>query len=75
MPLATIEAFADHGVAEPRLVEGIEEANEVIDRLAEAGVDYTAVTDTLEREGVDKFAASFDELLASLASKRATTSV
>jgi hypothetical protein len=28
------------------------------------------VTDTLEREGVEKFAASFDELIASLQSKR-----
>ena len=38
--------------------------------LAEAGVDYDDVTDTLEREGVEKFAASFDELLEALSAKR-----
>jgi len=73
MPLSTIEDFADHGVTEPRLLGGLEEANELMSRLAEAGVDYDDVTATLEREGVDKFAAAFDELLASLAAKRAGT--
>ena len=38
--------------------------------LAAAGVDYDDVTDTLEREGVEKFSASFDELLAALGAKQ-----
>ena len=34
-----------------------------------AGVDYDDVTDTLEREGVEKFADSFDELMSALEAK------
>ncbi len=42
----------------------------VFDDLAAVGVDYKDVTDTLEREGVEKFADAFDELLAALQQKR-----
>jgi transaldolase len=35
----------------------------VFERVAEAGVDYDDVVATLEREGVEKFADSFSELL------------
>jgi transaldolase len=42
----------------------------VLADLEQAGVDYDDLTDTLEREGVAKFADSFDELMQSLASKR-----
>jgi len=41
-----------------------------LDDLAAAGVDYDDVTDTLEREGVQKFSDSFDELLDGIKSKR-----
>jgi transaldolase len=71
MPLATIEAFADHGVVAPRLTDDLDEAHALLDELAQAGIDYDDVTATLEREGVEKFAGSFDELLDSLAKKRA----
>ena len=37
---------------------------------SEAGVDYDDVTDTLEREGVQKFSDSFDELLEGIRAKR-----
>jgi transaldolase len=70
MPDETIVAYQDHGDPEPRLQEGLEEAKRVFERLAEAGVDYDDVTLTLEREGVEKFSASFEELLASLEQKR-----
>ncbi len=70
MPLATVEAFEDHGVAEPRLTE-VGDARELLERLAAAGLDYDDVTATLEREGVSKFAASFEEALATLDTQRA----
>jgi len=69
MPDETIVAYQDHGDPEPRLNEGQEEALRVFEELAQAGVDYDDVTDTLEREGVEKFAQSYDELLASLEEK------
>jgi transaldolase len=63
MPEETIRAFQDHGRVAATLERGIPAAKRVFERLAKAGVDYDDVTDTLEREGVDKFADSFAELL------------
>lgn len=70
MPEQTIRDFQDHGVARPRLEAELEQARGLFDELAAAGVDYKDVTDTLERDGVEKFADSFDELLAALEQKR-----
>ena len=69
MPEETIEAFQDHGSPRPTLTEGMAEVEALFDELAEAGVDYEDVTGTLEREGVEKFEASFRELLDSLGAK------
>jgi transaldolase len=70
MPEETIMAYQDHGKPELRLEQGLEQARGVFEELARAGVDYEDVTNTLEREGVEKFAASFDELLQALDAKR-----
>jgi transaldolase len=69
MPEETIDAFQDHGEVALTLEQGIDEAHAVFARFAEAGIDYDDVTDTLEREGVDKFAESFAELLDGIAAK------
>ena len=50
---------------------GIGDAQRLVEQLAEAGVDYDDVTKTLEEEGVEKFAASFKELLDGIDAKRA----
>jgi transaldolase len=63
MPEETIRAFQDHGKVAPTLEHGIDGAKRVFERLTKAGIDYDDVTETLEREGVEKFAASFAELL------------
>jgi transaldolase len=70
MPRETIEAFQDHGDVALTLEESIDEAKRVFEQVAEAGVDYGDVTDTLEREGVQKFIDSFTELLDGIESKR-----
>jgi transaldolase len=72
MPEDTIHAYQDHGDPQPRLHSGLEEAHRVFEELKAAGVDYGDVTETLEREGVEKFANSFEELLAALAEKHAS---
>jgi len=69
MPLETIDAFLDHGRVTRRLDSGLEQARRVFDHFAEAGIDYADIVATLEREGVDKFAASFAELLDGVAAK------
>jgi transaldolase len=70
MPRETIEAFQDHGEVRLTLEEGLDEARQLLDELAQAGVDYDDVTRALEEEGVQKFADSFDELLEEIAAKR-----
>jgi transaldolase len=71
MPTDTVKAFQDHGeVRGDTVTEGLDEAHALIDQLADAGVDYDDVTAVLEREGVEKFADSFKDLLEGVASKR-----
>jgi transaldolase len=70
MPRETIEAFQDHGVVELTLDKDLDGARRVFEQIAEVGVDYDDVTDTLEREGVQKFIDSFTELMEGIASKR-----
>ncbi len=69
MPEETVRAFQDHGTPRALLTEGLADAQSVLDELAAAGVSYEELTDTVEREGVEKFEASFRELLDSLAAK------
>ena len=70
MPEETIRAFQDHGRVEPRLEADLSEARYLFDELAAAGVDYHDVTVTLEREGIEKFVTSFDELLQRVGDKQ-----
>jgi transaldolase len=69
-PRETIVAFMDHGRIAPTLETGVDEARRTLEAFAAAGIDYDDVVDTLEREGVEKFEASFSELLENVASKR-----
>jgi len=70
MPLETVRAFQDHGqVRGDTVTENVAEAHELLVALAKAGVDYDDVTETLELEGVQKFADSFAELLEGVRTK------
>ena len=51
------------------VTEGIDEANRLLADLAAAGIDYDDVVETLEAEGVQKFADSFAELLDGIRAK------
>lgn len=63
----SIDALRDHGDPQPdTLSQGLDEAHAVIAGLADAGVDYADVTDTLEREGVASFTQSYLDVLATL---------
>jgi transaldolase len=64
MPEKTMQAFADHGeVRGDQVTTKYDDARKVMSDLAEAGVDYDDVIETLEREGVEKFVKSWDELV------------
>ncbi|OIQ63444.1 transaldolase [mine drainage metagenome] len=63
VPLETIEAFRDHGIAANVLEDGLDKATETLDRLKAAGIDLDKLTQQLEDEGIDKFNKPFDKLL------------
>ena len=65
MPEKTLDATFDHGVVTGDTVTGTyEEANATLDALDALGISYNEVVALLESEGLDKFVASWKELLA-----------
>ena len=70
MPEETMRAFQDHGLVEPRLESGLDEAQHLFNQLYAAGVDYDDIVATLEREGIEEFVASVDRLLDDIRAKR-----
>jgi transaldolase len=70
MPRETVEAFLDHGNVEETLTRDVDGAKRVLESFAEAGIDYDDVVATLEREGVEKFAKSFEDLIKGIETKR-----
>jgi transaldolase len=70
MPEETIKAFQDHGRVAVTLTEDVEGARKLFADLREAGIDYDDVVATLEREGVQKFSDSFEELLEGIRAKQ-----
>jgi transaldolase len=67
MPEATLDAFRDHGVAEDRISGAGSEAERQLQRLAEEGIDLVQITKELETEGVEKFVASFESAVETVA--------
>ncbi|KTR85827.1 transaldolase [Leucobacter chromiiresistens] len=67
MPEATLQAFADHGHVPGDTVTGAYlESNQVLNAIDALGVDYAEVTELLEQEGLQKFDASWSELLGTV---------
>ncbi|TMD09369.1 MAG: transaldolase [Chloroflexi bacterium] len=70
MPLATIEAFADHGEVRGDTVrEDYSGAHGVIERLRAVGIEIDTVTQQLLEAGVEQFADSYNELIHGIAEK------
>ncbi|CAN5287382.1 transaldolase [soil metagenome] len=64
MPEKTMDAFADHGeVRGDQVSTQYDDAEQVMADLAGAGIDYDDVIAVLEKEGVEKFVKSWDELV------------
>ncbi|MFI5136930.1 MAG: transaldolase [Sphingobacteriales bacterium] len=66
VPLETIVAFRDHGIAANTLEEGLDKATETLERLKAAGIDIDAITQQLEDEGIEKFNKPFEKLLQTI---------
>ncbi|MGK5627374.1 transaldolase [Streptomyces sp. URMC 123] len=66
MPEATLQAVGDHGDITGDTVRGTyEQARADLDALAKLGISYDDVVQLLEDEGVEKFEASWNDLLKS----------
>ncbi len=72
MPGKTLAAFADHGRLSGVLPVHGGDAEEVLAEFTRAGVNDATLAAQLQREGADSFDASWKDLLACLANKRAT---
>ncbi|MBE0686567.1 MAG: bifunctional transaldolase/phosoglucose isomerase, partial [Anaerolineaceae bacterium] len=63
MPPQTLDAFRDHGKAEIKIRNNIDEANDLFSSLSRIGIGIDSVTQTLEDEGVKAFEKAFISLL------------
>jgi transaldolase len=72
MPEKTLRAFADHGEVSRTLDADPGAAQATLAEADRAGIDLDAVTTALEREGVESFCASYQQLLGCIEAKLAT---
>ncbi len=70
LPPSTLGKFLEHGQVSPSLETGLEHAKNLMDQLAELGLNLDAITKKLEEDGVRSFASSFESLLKSIDTKR-----
>jgi transaldolase/glucose-6-phosphate isomerase len=70
VPPDTLKAFRDHGTVADTLGQGLDEAEQIFDMLAEVGVDMKQVTHQLQVDGVESFSESFRNLLDQVDAKR-----
>ena len=67
MPEATLDAVADHGQIRGNAIVGTyAQAQQVLDELAQLGIEYNDVIEVLEAEGVQKFEDSYNQLAESV---------
>ncbi|WP_046528462.1 transaldolase [Cellulomonas sp. FA1] len=67
MPEKTLDAVADHGAVRGDTVTGTQDASAaLLDRIEALGISIDEVTEQLEVEGLEKFEASWSELLGTV---------
>lgn len=72
MPPATYDAYRDHGQPQARLLDTMSQAAPLLERISALGVDLDAITQQLERDGIEAFVASYRNLLNALEEKVAS---
>ncbi|VAX13067.1 Transaldolase / Glucose-6-phosphate isomerase [hydrothermal vent metagenome] len=63
VPPATLDAFRDHGSAQAHLEDNLEQAQTDLAALEAEGISLDEVTDSLLKEGLDKFVEAYEKLL------------
>jgi transaldolase len=71
MPIETLDAFQDHGVVRGQaILEDLDRARRLWSDLGALGIAEAQVMDELEREGVEKFAESYQGAVDTIEAKR-----
>lgn len=70
MPTATLTAFRDHGKVRPSLMEGLPEAQDLLNRLPHCGIDLSSITRKLLLDGTEIFQTAFTQLMMTINQKR-----
>lgn len=68
----TLDAFQAHGELHDMLESNVHQAEQDLEALDRIGIDMSRIAEQLEREGIQKFIDSHNELLATLKRRRAT---
>ena len=71
VPMDTLVAFRDHGVAVDTLELDLDGATKTLQRLAGAGIGLATLTQQLEEEGIEKFNVPYQKLLNAIQTQRA----
>jgi transaldolase len=71
VPQSTLDAFRDHGEVALTLDEDVPGARHIIMAIEEAGIDFKAVTDELQTQGVKLFCDSYDKARETIRQKSA----
>jgi transaldolase len=71
IPEKTLRAFAEHGTLKGAMAEDGGDAEAMLARFAQAGIDHDALAIQLQREGAQSFVESWQELLRRIADKSA----
>ena len=70
LPPETLVLFKDHGIVAATLEQGLDDAEQTLDMLAEVGINLDDVTRQLQVDGVEAFVESFQKLIDGVAAKR-----
>ena len=71
IPDKTVLAFADHGSVGELMAADGGDADEVLATFAKADIDYEMLGTDLRQESAESFVKDWNEMLASITSKRA----
>jgi transaldolase/transaldolase/glucose-6-phosphate isomerase len=74
VPLETVDAFRDHGIAANTLETGLAGATATLAKLKDLGIDLDAITQQLEDEGIEKFNKPFEKLLNAIEEQKSKVS-
>jgi transaldolase len=71
LPHHTLEAFLDHGTPKLSIEKDLPKAKEHLEQLKDLGIDLNESCDAIQKQGVDAFSESFNQLISAIRRKAA----